>query len=777
MRKLALSLLALATFALHAQNVNTSKFRQLGQELPTPNVYRTASGAPGHEYYQQRADYDMSITLDDETQRIYGEETITYTNNSPDELRYLWVQLDQNMRAQNSTTQHIKTGGIFNQRGATAQTAFNQLKNNQFYDFDGGFKLAYVKTVAGANLPYTVNNTMMRVDLPTPLRQGQKFSFKIKWWFNINDRMDIGGRSGYEYFEEEDNYLYTIAQFFPRMAVYNDVEGWQNKQFLGQGEFTLPFGDYKVDITVPSDHIVASTGELTNASRILSSKQRVRLAKAKKSYDDPVIIVTQEEAEAAEKNKATSTKTWTFEAENVRDFAFATSRKFIWDAQAVDISGKTTMAMSYYPKEGNPLWEQYSTRVVAHTLKVYSKFTIDYPYHKAISVHTKWIGMEYPMICFNGGRPESDGTYSEGTKYGMIGVIIHEVGHNFFPMIINSDERQWTWMDEGLNTFVQYLTEQEWDHDYPSRRGPAAKIVPYMSGPKEQIVPIMTNSESILQFGNNAYGKPATALNILRETVMGRELFDYAFKEYSRRWAFKHPTPADLFRTMEDASGVDLDWYWRGWFYTTDHVDVAVKDVQWYQMSTKNPDVEKPFEAEKDRQANDHVGRARNEVIRTMVDEVPATRDFYNSYNPFEVSAADREAYDRYRAGLSKEEAALLDAGYHFYGVTFENQGGLLMPLVLRFTLEDGTEEVKRIPAEVWLKNEDEFTKWFNFTQPVVQITLDPFLELADTDRSDNYWPAMQEPSKFDVYSRGATSRWQRNGRSNPMREARVKAE
>ncbi len=777
MRKLALSLLAMAAFAVQAQNVNTSKFRQLGQELPTPNVYRTASGAPGHEYYQQRADYDMSVTLDDETQRIYGEETITYTNNSPDELRYLWVQLDQNMRAKNSMTQQIQTGGIFNERGGAAQTAFNQLKNSQFYDFDGGFKLAYVQTTSGTNLPYTVNNTMMRVDLPTPLRQGQKFSFKIKWWFNINDRMDIGGRSGYEYFEEEDNYLYTIAQFFPRMAVYNDVEGWQNKQFLGQGEFTLPFGDYKVSITVPSDHIVASTGELTNASRILTSKQRARLAKAEKSYDDPVIIVTQEEAEVAEKNKAKTTKTWVFEAEDVRDFAFATSRKFIWDAQAVDIGGKTTMAMSYYPKEGNPLWEQYSTRVVAHTLKVYSKFTIDYPYHKAISVHTKWIGMEYPMICFNGGRPEADGTYSEGTKYGMIGVIIHEVGHNFFPMIINSDERQWTWMDEGLNTFVQYLTEQEWDHDYPSRRGPADKIVPYMSGPKEQIVPIMTNSESILQFGNNAYGKPATALNILRETVMGRELFDYAFKEYSRRWAFKHPTPADLFRTMEDASGVDLDWYWRGWFYTTDHVDIAIKDVQWYQMSTKNPDVEKPFEAEKDRKANAHVGRARNEVIRTMVDEVPATRDFYNSYNPFEVSAADREAYESYRAGLSKEEAALLDEGYHFYGVTFENQGGLIMPLVLRFTLEDGTEEVKRIPAEVWLKNEDEFTKWFNFTQPVVQITLDPFLEMADTDRSDNYWPAMQEPSKFDVYSRGATSRWQRNGRSNPMRDARAQGE
>ena len=613
---------------------------------------------------------------------------------------------------------------------------------------------------------------MMRVDLPTPLGKGQKFSFNIKWWFNVNDRMDIGGRSGYEYFEEEDNYLYTIAQFFPRMAVYDDIVGWQNKQFLGQGEFTLPFGDYKVSITVPSDHVVASTGELTNESRVLTSSQRARLAKAKKSYQDPVIIVTQAEAEAAEIKKNSTTKTWIFEAENVRDFAFASSRKFIWDAMAVNINGKTTMAMSYYPKEGNPLWEQYSTRVVAHTLEVYSKFTIDYPYHKAISVHTKWIGMEYPMICFNGGRPESDGTYSEGTKYGMIGVIIHEVGHNFFPMIINSDERQWTWMDEGLNTFVQYLTEQEWDHDYPSRRGPAHKIVPYMSGPKDRMVPIMTNSESILQFGNNAYSKPATALNILRETVMGRELFDYAFKEYSRRWAFKHPSPADFFRTMEDASAVDLDWFWRGWFYTTDHVDIAMTDVKWYQMSSKNPDVENPIKEDQFLKADAHVGKSRNSVIRTVVDEVPASRDFYNAYNQFDVSDADREEYQQYRSRLSPDEAAMLDAGYHFYGISFENKGGLLMPLVLRFTLEDGTQEIKRVPVEVWVKHEESFTKWFNFSQPVVQITLDPFLEMADTDRRNNYWPAQVEPSKFDVYSKNATSRWQRNGQSNPMREA-----
>ena len=776
MNKISFLLAAIFSGSLFAQNVNTSKFQQLGEALPTPNVYRTASGAPGHQYFQQQADYDMEITLDDETQRIYGKETITYTNNSPDELRYLWVQLDQNMRAKNSTTQEINTDGIFSQRGNTAQTAFNQLKKNQFYDFDGGFKIDYVQSTGGTNLRYTVNNTMMRVDLPTPLGKGQKFSFNIKWWFNVNDRMDIGGRSGYEYFEEEDNYLYSIAQFFPRMAVYDDIVGWQNKQFLGQGEFTLPFGDYKVSITVPGDHVVASTGKLTNESRVLNASQRTRLAKAKRSYKDPVIIVTQAEAEAAEKNKNSKTKTWVFQADNVRDFAFASSRKFIWDAMAVDINGTTTMAMSYYPKEGNPLWEQYSTRVVAHTLEVYSKFTIDYPYHKAISVHTKWIGMEYPMICFNGGRPESDGTYSEGTKYGMIGVIIHEVGHNFFPMIINSDERQWTWMDEGLNTFVQYLTEQEWDHDYPSRRGPAHKIVPYMSGPKDRMVPIMTNSESILQFGNNAYSKPATALNILRETVMGRELFDYAFKEYSRRWAFKHPSPADFFRTMEDASAVDLDWFWRGWFYTTDHVDVAMTDVKWYQMSTKNPDLENPIKEDQFIKENAHIGISRNSTIRTVVDEVPASRDFYNGYNQFEVSDADREEYEQYRSRLSPDEAAMLDAGYHFYGISFENKGGLLMPLVVKFTLEDGSEEVKRVPVEVWVKHEKSFTKWFNFSQRVVQITLDPFLEMADTDRRNNYWPALVEPSKFDVYSKNATSRWQRNGQSNPMREANATA-
>ena len=547
---------------------NTNKFKQLKEELATPNIYRTASGAPGPNYYQQKANYDIEVVLNDNNQSISGKETITYINNSPDPLTYVWLQLDQNRRTKDTDTDKIKSSRLSNSMSTNGLTSFYN------EPFDGGFNITSVKNTNNDDLLYVINKTMMRINLPSVLNPNDTLSFKVEWNYSINDRMLYGGRSGYEYFEDEDNYIYTIAQFFPRMCVYNDVEGWQNKQFLGGGEFALPFGDYKVKITVPEDHVVSGTGVLTNSKDILSQKQLERFEIAQNAFSDPVMIVNESEAKKAEKKKVSSSKTWVFEADSVRDFAFASSRKFIWDAMAVDVNGKTVMAMSFYPKEGNPLWEQYSTRVTAHTIKTYSKYTIDYPYPVAQSVNSKKIGMEYPMICFNFGRPEKDGTYSMSTKYGVIGVIIHEVGHNFFPMIINSDERQWTWMDEGLNTFVQYLTEQEWETDYPSRRGPAHKITTYMKGDKDYISPIMTNSESILQFGNNAYGKPATALNILRETVMGPELFDYAFKTYSERWAFKHPTPADFFRTMEDASAVDLDWFWRGWFYTTDNVDI-----------------------------------------------------------------------------------------------------------------------------------------------------------------------------------------------------------
>ena len=770
-KKLNFTYLFLLTifFSNGQDNLNNSKFKQLNEELPTPNVYRTASGAPGHEYYQQKADYVIEVELDEENNTISGYEVITYTNNSPDILKYLWVQLDQNVRAKNSHSQLTSTNSMNN------KMEFSTLKRmHDRMNFDGGFKIEYVKDLGNKELTHTINETMMRIDLPKHLKKGQSFSFKIKYSYNINDRMKIGGRSGYEYFNKDKNSIYTIAQFFPRMAVYNEVEGWQNKQFLGRGEFSLPFGDYKVSITVPADHIVAATGELKNPTSVLSKTQIKRWEKAKKNYTEPVIIVTEDEAIENEKKKSKDKKTWIFEANNVRDFGWASSRKFIWDAMAVDISGKKVMAYSYYPKEGNPLWEQYSTRVVAHTLKVYSKYTIDYIYPQATSVHAKWIGMEYPMICFNFGRPEEDGTYSKRTKYRMIGVIIHEIGHNFFPMIINSDERQWTWMDEGLTTFVQYLTEQEFERNYPSRRGPPTNIIDYMKGDKSGIVPIMTNSESILQFGNNAYGKPATALNILRETIMGRDLFDFAFKTYSERWAFKHPTPADFFRTMEDASAVDLDWFWRGWFYTNDHVDISLDEVNWFKINSGNPDIENIILQEQAQQNNTYIGDTRNKISisKTVTENDEKAVDFYTTYDPFLTKYVDREDYNSYLQTLNNEELELLNSNKNYYEIQFSNIGGLVMPIILEFNYIDGSSEVIRIPAEIWKRNSNKVKKVFILDKELSSVKLDPFLETADVEINNNYWPPRNEPTRFQLFKQNESRKenlMQRDLRSKEM--------
>jgi len=687
----------------------------------------------------------MSITLNDQQQKITGSETIKYHNNSPDKLEYLWIQLDQNKRAQNSDSYKIQTGNI---KSINTRSILNMDP-----EFEGGFNIMKVLNKDGNPLSYTIHQTMMRINLDKPLKSKESFEFTIDWWYNINNRLEIGGRSGYEYFEKDGNYLYTIAQFFPRMCVYNDTEGWQNKQFLGSGEFTLPFGDYDVKITVPSDHIVAATGELVNANEILTPEQLERLEKARKSEKEPVFIVNEKEAIKNEKSVVKSMKVWHFKAENVRDFGWASSRKFIWDAMVVKQASKNVLAMSFYPKEGNPLWEQYSTKVVAHTLKCYSKYTFDYPYPVAISVHTKWIGMEYPMICFNGGRPEEDGTYSERTKYGMIGVIIHEVGHNYFPMIINSDERQWTWMDEGLNTFLQYLTEQEFEKGYPSRRGPAYKIVNYMKGDKDRISPIMTNSESIHQFGNNAYGKPATAMNILRETIMGRELFDYAFKMYSNRWMFKHPNPEDLFRTMEDASSVDLDWFWRGWFYSTDHVDIGLEKVKYYRINDQNP-VSNKKESKMNfvEVYNKDISNQRNKDIVTYREIDKGLEDFYTSYDRYKATEKEIKKYEKFNKNLNDEEKEILKKNQHFYEIKFSNIGGLVMPIILNFSFKDNSNEVIKIPAEIWKKNDLEISKVFAFDKEVTQIELDPFMETADTDRSNNFWPQQLEASKFELY-------------------------
>jgi hypothetical protein len=717
-------------------HTDQNKFRQMKDVLPTPNESRTASGAPGHQYTQQQVDYTMNIRLDEATNKIFGDENITYHNNSKDNLEYLWVQLDQNLRARNSKTPDINTES-FNSPFNGPQSFTN---SNLKKAFDGGFNIDYVKNADGSELSYLINQTMMRINLPKPLAPGEIFKFSLKWNYNINDINVDGGRSGLETFPDGNN-NYTIAQFYPRLCVYDNVEGWQNMQFWGRSEFALEFGDFDVKLTVPADHVLEATGELQNSKDVLTKEQLKRYEDAKKSFKDPVFIVTEAEAKAAEVQRSTKTKTWHFKANSVRDFAFASSRKYIWDAMAVNINGRPVMAISLYPKEGNPLWEEHSTRVVANTLEEYSKLTFDYPYSKAVSVHSERQGMEYPMICFNFGRPNADGTYSERTKRGMIGVITHEVGHNFFPMIVNSDERQWTWMDEGLNSFVETLAELDYDPNYITGNLPK-DIVPYMGGDQSFISPIMSQGDYVYQFGPNAYTKPAAGLYMLRQTIMGPELFDFAFRTYSQRWMFKHPTPADFFRTMEDASAMDLDWFWRGWFYTTDYTDIGVKEVKKYYLTDKP--TEEAVEAAKRYNMNleDYKDRL---VYYAELKEGETPKD--------EKKVSDFKFLSDYLNGLSDAEKQALDkAPNYFYQVTFEKPGGLVMPIIVELTYEDGTKERKTLPAQIWRYNESEVTKVFKTEKAITGIVVDPDLETADVDTTNNSWPKKVEPSKFDEF-------------------------
>jgi hypothetical protein len=763
---------------------HANKFEQLGTVLPTPNEYRTASGAPGSKYWQQRCDYNIKATLDEKNLKLTGSETVTYYNSSPDVLTYLWLQLDENQHS------NVNNANYPNSNAMPGRVSMQELAGAEVPQQDNGYGHIITKLTdaTGKKLNYTINKTMMRVELPQPLKAGQKFVFVCDWYYKIPDRVNVGGRGGYEYFAEDGNHLFTIAQWYPRLCVYSDFQGWQNHQFAGRGEFALTFGNFKVQITVPADHVVGATGVCRNYKQVLTPTQWTRWQKAQ-TAKDPVEIVTLAEAQAAEKKKANAFKTWIFQADSVRDFAWTSSRKYVWDAMPAEIEGKksTTMCMSFYPKEAYTLWSRYSTKAVAHTLKTYSHYTLPYPYPVAQSVEAA-NGMEYPMICFNNGRTNKDGSYSEQVKYAMLGVIIHEVGHNYFPMIVNSDERQWTWMDEGLNSFLQYLAQESFDEKFPSRRGPAWAITDYMKLPKNQLEPIMTNSENIVNFGSNAYGKPATALNILRETVMGRELFDYAFKQYAQRWAFKHPTPADFFRTMEDASGEDLDWFWRGWFYSTDACDISLDSVKIGVTDAKvtngTPGGSVPglsqtiFGPQGSRFDDITKTRNREEKTQYATDADTSLRDFYWRYNRgLETVDTSKLAVvtPMQNADEMTDQEKQKFSGKYYYELSLSNKGGLVMPIIVEWTFKDGSKQIDRIPAQVWRMDENNVVKTFFKNKEVASIRLDPFKETADIDESNNTWGNVsQQPTRLEVFK----AKQQIRGHStspNPMQKATEK--
>jgi hypothetical protein len=738
MKNILLLLVMTLSITLMAQDKKWSgKFEQLDQVLPTPNTYRTASGSPGVNYWQQRADYDIDVELNDETQVITGKETITYFNNAPETMKYVWLQLDQNNLSNGNMTEKTNQSRL---RDSIPARFFPVA--NSTYDYQGGFKIKSVKdATTGKDLSFLVNFTMLRIDLPAPLKSGEKYSFKIEWSYVEKDRLKFSERGGYEFFPTDGNYLYTVAQWFPRMCVFDDYEGWQNKQFLGLGEFALTFGNYRVRITVPSDHIVGASGVLQNPKSVLTPTQIERFETAKKTFDKPVVIVTEEEVKLKEKEHSSKKSTWEFYAENVRDFAFATSRKFIWDAMAVKVNDKTPLAQSLYPKEGNPLWGKESTMAIKNTLEVYSSRTLDYPYPTAFSVHTANQGMEYPMICFNGGRPAKDGTYSQRVYEAMVGVIIHEVGHNFFPMIVNSDERQWSWMDEGLNTFLERETKRERYPNVNISYGSPKGMAGYMRGDKNIMRPVMWDSDNIPgnDFGPNAYGKPSAALTLLRETIMGPELFDKAFKEYAQRWAFKQPKPADFFRTMEDASAVDLDWFWRGWFYTVDNVDVELDEVKWFKIKAEQKDLE-----------NKNVKTTTGDLATNKTKTREKATDFSQGAQEITMINTPDNFYGEFKNRINDAGVRQKIEGKNLYELTLKNRGGLVTPVIIEWTYVDGSKEIEKIPAEIWRVNENEVKKVFMKEKEVINVVIDPNNDTADTNFSDNSFPKKPTENKFD---------------------------
>ncbi len=660
---------------LHPDTVgrtNQSMFRVLDQ-WPAPNETRGANGKPGAKYWQQRVDYVIRVGLDTTTHTVTGSERVTYRNNSPDALGYVWFQLDQNIDNPSVSEAMIGATSLPKSISPRAAEFINARLDTK------GYSITRVQLVSKngqkTDAAYVLQGTQMKVPLSSPLATGGAQDIEIDWSYVMPESFaSRNGRGARE--KLKDGWEYLAAQWFPRAAVYDDVVGWQNDQFYGQGEFYLNFGNYDVSITVPHNHIVQSTGVLHESGRgpdIHAARapcEGVHLASNRFTSSPRTKRTRRPRAQLVQQPF-----TWRFKAENVRDFAWASSAGFIWDAAGFRYSptAKPIEMHSLYPREALGVWDSLSTKAIAQTMRTYGRLAFEYPYPKASNIHGIVGGMEYPMIAFCGARPPANANAAvlKSVGYGLVAVTIHEVGHNWFPMIVASDERKWTWMDEGLNSYLEGMASVEFDLSWPKARLPmvAANIVGYMKNTDQ--VPLMTESDLIHRgFGPNGYTKPASGLFILREQVLGPQFFDAAFREYSAAWMFKHPQPADFFRSMMQASGDNLNWFWRGWFYSTHANDQSLGTVE--------------------SQSADSLGMS-------------ARGRFYNR-------------------------------------VTLENKGGLVMPAIMEFTFTDGSKERVKLPVSIWRNNEKKFEYGRFSQKELQSVELDPDNVLADINRENNKW-------------------------------------
>ncbi len=721
----------------YAVSPGPDPFAQIDSLLPAPSEARLPSGAPGPAYWQQKVSYKLDLTIDEDARMLRGKEHVAYQNNSPHTLTYLWLALESNQAAPFSDGALAKT---WKDNGEVTVDDFRRVLMAR--EFDGSTKILALKDAAGNDLAHTLNKGMLKVDLPKPLPAGGTFEFDLAWEYLINNTKLIPVRSGYEVLDD-GTCIFGMAYCYPRLCAYTDYGGWRLKQPIRYGEFTLEFGDFEASITVPADHIVGATGALLNPGEVLTAERQSRLKEAD-SAKTPVVIVSKDEADAARKKPAKESRTWKFAATNVRDFAFATSRAFVWDAWGVKIDGRTVRCQSLYPREGMPLWDKYATQAVAHAVEVYSDVTgIPYPWPHATAVlgaHPSG-GMEYPMISFNSPRPEKDGSYTERTKWSVIRVIIHETGHNWFPMIVNSDERHWMWLDEGFNSFVQGFAERSWKEDPKITTAQPRFAVEYLLSPAHQ--PLMTLPDSLQNVSQNAYFKTSVGLTMLRETILGRPLFDAAFKEYCRRWAFKRAEPADFFRTMEDASGMDLDWFWRGWFFSTSTSDVEVVSVA--RRALHGGDPAKAGERNKAREAKQPSSITHERDLAAgvprRIEKFPGLKDFYDDFDPHAPTDKQTDDFQKFLQRLTPEEKAALQFDQPVYEVKLKNHGQLPMPLILKLEFDDQSSDIRRYPAEIWRLANGELSVLVVAPRPIVAVTADPYNETADTNFTNNRFP------------------------------------